>query len=186
MASNRGRNLRHIADVEPGGAVLGVVVTNEAEAPVLGSAADRGIATEVVERDADEPREQHERRILQRLAGYDADLLCLDGYMRILTGAFLEAAPTTLNVHPSLLPSFPGMDAHAQVLDAGVAVSGCTVHVVDETVDGGPIVTQEPVPVYDGDDAADLKERVLYDAEFTAYPRAVRWFAEDRDRKSVV
>jgi len=180
MASNRGRNLRHIADVEPGGAVLGVVVTNEAEAPVLGSAADRGIATEVVERDADEPREQHERRILQRLAGYDADLLCLDGYMRILTGAFLEAAPTTLNVHPSLLPSFPGMDAHAQVLDAGVAVTGCTVHVVDETVDGGPIVTQEPVPVYDGDGVDDLKRRVLYEAEFTAYPRAVRWFVEDR------
>jgi phosphoribosylaminoimidazolecarboxamide formyltransferase/IMP cyclohydrolase len=180
MASNRGRNLRHIADVEPGGAVLDVVLTNQAEAPVLEGAAERGIATEVVERDADEPREQHERRILQRLAGYDADLLCLDGYMRILTGTFLEAAPTTLNVHPSLLPSFPGMDAHAQVLDAGVAVTGCTVHVVDETVDGGPIVTQEPVPVYDGDDAADLKARVRQDAEFRAYPRAIRWFAEDR------
>ena len=180
MASNRGRNLRHIADVEPGGAVLDVVLTNQAEAPVLEAAAERGIATEVVERDADEPRERHERRIIQRLEGYDVDLICLDGYMRILTGAFLETAPTTLNVHPSLLPAFPGMDAHEQVLDAGVAVTGCTVHVVDETVDGGPIVTQDPVPVYDGDDAADLKERVRQGAEFRAYPRAIRWFAEDR------
>jgi phosphoribosylaminoimidazolecarboxamide formyltransferase/IMP cyclohydrolase len=180
MASNRGRNLLHVADQEPGGAVLDVVLTNEADAPVLEGAAERGIATEVVERDADEPRERHERRILQRLASYDVDLVCLDGYMRILTETFLEAAPTTLNVHPSLLPSFPGMDAHEQVIEAGVAVTGCTVHVVDETVDGGPIVTQEPVPVYDGDTPDDLKQRVLDEAEFTAYPRAVKWFAEDR------
>ena len=180
MASNRGRNLLHVADLEPGGAVLDVVLTNESDAPVLEGAAERGIATEVVERDADEPRERHERDVLQRLAGYDVDLVCLDGYMRILTETFLEAAPTTLNVHPSLLPSFPGMDAHEQVLAAGVAVTGCTVHVVDETVDGGPIVTQEPVPVYDGDDIDDLKQRVLYQAEFTAYPRAVTWFAEGR------
>ena len=180
MASNRGRNLLHVADLEPGGAVLDVVLTNEADAPVLEGAAERGIATEVVERDADESREGHERRILQRLAGYDVDLVCLDGYMRILTERFLEAAPTTLNVHPSLLPSFPGIDAHEQVLSAGVAVTGCTVHVVDETVDGGPIVTQEPVPVYDGDTPDDLKRRVRQDAEFRAYPRAIRWFAADR------
>ncbi len=180
MASNRGRNLLHMADVEPGGAALDVVLTNAADAPVLEGAAKRGIATEVVEKDADEPRERHERRILQRLEGYDVDLICLDGYMRILTETFLDDAPTTLNVHPSLLPSFPGMDAHEQVLEAGVAVTGCTVHVVDETVDGGPIVTQEPVPVYDGDDVTDLKQRVLYDAEFRGYPRAVRWFAGDR------
>jgi phosphoribosylaminoimidazolecarboxamide formyltransferase/IMP cyclohydrolase len=182
MASNRGRNLLHVADVEPGGAVLDVVLTNAADAPVLEGASERGIAIEVVERDADEPRDSHERRILRRLEDYDVDLLCLDGYMRILTATFLEAAPTTLNVHPSLLPAFPGKDAHEQVLDAGVTVTGCTVHVVDETVDGGPIVTQEPVPVYEGDDEADLKRRVLDDAEFRAYPRAVRWFAEDRVR----
>jgi phosphoribosylaminoimidazolecarboxamide formyltransferase/IMP cyclohydrolase len=180
LASNRGRNLLHLADVEPGGTVLDVVLSNEPDASVLEGAADRGIATEVVENEAAEPRERHERRILERLEGDDVDLLCLDGYMRILTEAFLDDAPTTLNVHPSLLPSFPGTEAHEQVLSAGVSVTGCTVHVVDETVDGGPIVTQEPVPVYDDDDDADLKERVLYDAEFRAYPRAVRWFAEDR------
>ena len=180
MASNRGRNLLHLADTEPGGAGVAVVLTNEEGAPVLGGAAERGIPTEVVARDDAESRVDHERRVLRRLEGYDVDLVCLDGYMRILTETFLEAAPTTLNVHPSLLPSFPGLDAHERTLEAGVAVSGCTVHVVDETIDGGPIVTQEPVPVYDGDDVADLKERMLYDAEFTAYPRAVRWFAEDR------
>ena len=180
LASNRGRNLLHIADTEPGGAEFSVVLTNEEGAPVIEGAAERGIPTEVVPKSDDETREEHERRVIQRLEGYDVDIVCLDGYMRILTDEFLDAAPTTLNVHPSLLPSFPGMDAHEQVLDSGVSVTGCTVHVVDETVDGGPIVTQEPVPVYDGDDASDLKTRVLHEAEFTAYPRAVKWFAEDR------
>ncbi|WP_418284564.1 phosphoribosylglycinamide formyltransferase [Halorubrum sp. DTA46] len=180
LASNRGRNLRHIADVAPGGAELSVVLTNRESAPVLEAATERRIPTEVVERETGESRAAHERRILDRLAGYDFDLVCLDGYMRVLTTEFLDAAPTTLNVHPSLLPSFPGMDAHEQVLESGVRTTGCTVHVVTEAVDDGPIVTQEPVPVYADDDADALKSRVLYDAEFTAYPRAVRWFAEDR------
>ncbi|EMA62459.1 phosphoribosylglycinamide formyltransferase [Halorubrum lipolyticum] len=180
LASNRGRNLRHIADAAPGDAELSVVLTNREQAPVLEAATERRIPTEVVEREAGESRESHERRIADRLAGYDFDLVCLDGYMRVLTDEFLDAAPTTLNVHPSLLPAFPGTDAHEQVLDAGVRTTGCTVHVVTEEVDAGPIVTQEPVPVYEGDDADALKDRVLRDAEFTAYPRAVRWFAEDR------
>ena len=180
LASNRGRNLRHIADVAPGGAELSVVLTNRESAPVLEAAAERRIPTEVVVREDDESREAHERRIVARLSGYDFDLVCLDGYMRVLTDEFLDAAPTTLNVHPSLLPSFPGADAHEQVLDSGVKTTGCTVHVATEEVDAGPIVTQEAVPVYGDDDAASLKERVLHEAEFTAYPRAVRWFAEGR------
>jgi phosphoribosylaminoimidazolecarboxamide formyltransferase/IMP cyclohydrolase len=180
MASNRGRNLMHIADLAPGGAELGVVLTNVDGAPVLDAASERGIPTEVVVREDDESRESHERRILDRLAAYDVDLVALDGYMRILTDEFLDGAPTTLNVHPSLLPAFPGMDAHEQVLDAGVRMTGCTVHVVTDEVDAGPIVTQEAVPVYEDDTESTLKERVLYQAEFAAYPRAVRWFAEDR------
>ena len=180
MASNRGRNLMNIADRAPGGAEFAVVLTNDADAPVLDAAAERGIPTEVVERDEDEAREVHEERVLDALGAYDFDLVTLDGYMRVLSETFLDGAPTTLNVHPSLLPNFPGMDAHEQVLDAGVKVTGCTVHVVDETVDGGPIVTQEPIPVVEGDDVADLKERVIYQGEFTAYPRVVKWFAEDR------
>ncbi|MDZ5811130.1 bifunctional phosphoribosylaminoimidazolecarboxamide formyltransferase/IMP cyclohydrolase [Halorubrum sp. AD140] len=180
LASNRGRNLRHIADVAPGGAELSVVLTNREQAPVLEAATERRVPTEVVEREEGESRASHERRILDRLADYDFDLVCLDGYMRVLTDEFLDAAPTTLNVHPSLLPAFLGMNAHEAVLDAGVRTTGCTVHVVTEEVDGGPIVTQEPVPVYADDDAGSLKDRVLYDAEFAAYPRAVRWFAEGR------
>jgi len=180
LASNRGRNLMNVADRAPGGAELSVVLTNDADAPVLDAAEERGIPTEVVERDDDEERAAHELRVLDALEDYDFELVCLDGYMRILTDTFLGDVPTTINVHPSLLPAFPGMDAHEQVLEAGVKTTGCTVHVVDESVDDGPIVTQEPVPVYDGDDVADLKERVLYEGEFTAYPRAVEWFAEDR------
>ncbi|QAU12551.1 phosphoribosylglycinamide formyltransferase [Halorubrum sp. BOL3-1] len=180
LASNRGRNLRHIADVAPGGAELSVVLTNREEAPVLGAATERRVPTEVVEREEGESRESHERRILDRLADYDFDLVCLDGYMRVLTDEFLDSAPTTLNVHPALLPSFPGTNAHEQVLEAGVRTTGCTVHVVTEEVDAGPVVTQEPLPVYEDDDAGSLEARVLREAEFTAYPRAVRWFAEDR------
>ncbi|WP_017342716.1 bifunctional phosphoribosylaminoimidazolecarboxamide formyltransferase/IMP cyclohydrolase [Halorubrum sp. T3] len=180
LASNRGRNLRHIADAAPGGAELSVVLTNREQAPVLGAATERRIPTEVVERDEGESRESHERRIVERLSDYDVDLVCLDGYMRVLTDEFLDAVPTTLNVHPSLLPAFPGTDAHEQVLEAGVRSTGCTVHVVTEEVDAGPVVTQEPIPVYEDDDADSLKARVLREAEFTAYPRAVRWFAEDR------
>jgi len=180
LASNRGRNLLHIDDRRPGGAELAVVVANHEGAPVLDAASERGIPTEVVERDDDESREAHEERVLDALSSYDFDLVCLDGYMRVLTETFLDAAPTTLNVHPSLLPSFPGMDAHEQVLDAGVSVTGCTVHVVTDEVDAGPVVTQESVPVYADDDTDSLKTRVLNDAEFTAYPRAVRWFAEGR------
>ncbi|MDB2240987.1 bifunctional phosphoribosylaminoimidazolecarboxamide formyltransferase/IMP cyclohydrolase [Halorubrum ezzemoulense] len=180
LASNRGRNLRHIADAAPGGAELSVVLTNREQAPVLEAATERRIPTEVVEREEGESRESHERRVVERLSDYDVDLVCLDGYMRVLTDEFLDAVPTTLNVHPSLLPSFPGTDAHEQVLDAGVRTTGCTVHVVTEEVDAGPIVTQEPIPVYEDDDADSLKARVLREAEFAAYPRAVRWFAEDR------
>ena len=180
LASNRGRNLINVADRAPGGAELSVVLTNDADASVLDAAEERGIPTEVVERDDDEERQAHELRVLDALDDYDFDLVCLDGYMRILTEIFLGDVPTTINVHPSLLPAFPGMDAHEQALESGVKTTGCTVHVVDESVDDGPIVTQEPVSVYEGDDVTDLKERVLYEGEFTAYPRAVEWFAEDR------
>ena len=180
MASNRGRNLLNIADRAPGGAELAVVLANHEDAPVLDGAEERGVPTETVVREDGESRESHERRVLDALEGYDVDLVCLDGYMRVLTDEFLDDAPTALNVHPSLLPSFKGENAHEQVLDAGVSVTGCTVHVVTEDLDGGPVVTQETVPVYEDDDEASLKDRVLYEAEFRAYPRAVRWFAQDR------
>ena len=191
LASNRGRNLMHVQDRQPGGAELAVVGSNHADAPVLDKATDRGIPTVAVEREDGEPRREHERRLLDALKGYDVDLVCLDGYMRVLSDTFLDAMPTTVNVHPSLLPSFPGMDAWGDALEAGAKTTGCTVHVVTdatdadgsvvhEDVDAGPIVTQEPVPVYEGDDEDSLKERVLYEGEFRAYPRAVKWFAQGR------
>ncbi|MFC4436732.1 MULTISPECIES: bifunctional phosphoribosylaminoimidazolecarboxamide formyltransferase/IMP cyclohydrolase [Natrialbaceae] len=189
MAGNRGRNLLNIADREPAGAELAVVLTNSADAPVLEAAAERGIPTEIVPIEDGMSRREHEQAVNEALAGYEFDLVCLDGYMRVLSNAFLDEQPTTLNVHPSLLPSFPGTDAWGDALEAGVSVTGCTVHlvtdatdedgeVVENEVDGGPIVTQEPIPIYEGDDEETLKERVLYEGEFRAYPRAVKWFAE--------
>ena len=179
LAGNRGRNLMHIADLAPGGAEVAVVLTDNESAPVLSSAADRGIPTEVVER-GDDTRADHEARVRDHLGDYEFDLVCMDGYMRVLSAEMLDALPTALNVHPSLLPAFGGEDAHEQALAAGVRTTGCTVHVATEALDAGPIVTQEAVPVYEGDDADDLKRRVLHEAEFKAYPRAVKWFAEDR------
>jgi phosphoribosylaminoimidazolecarboxamide formyltransferase/IMP cyclohydrolase len=179
IAGNRGRNLLRLDERAPGGAELAVVVSDDADAPALDAAAARGVETAAVER-GDDDAATHERRLLDALADHDVDLVCLDGYMRVLGDAYLDAAPTTLNVHPSLLPSFPGANAHEQVLAAGVRVTGCTVHVVTEEVDGGPVVTQEAVPVFEGDDPATLKRRVLEEAEFLAYPRAVKWFAEGR------
>jgi phosphoribosylaminoimidazolecarboxamide formyltransferase/IMP cyclohydrolase len=180
LAGNRGRNLTHIADLEPGGAELAVVLTDDESAPVLESARERGTPTEVVPHEDGESRADHERRLLDALAGYEFDLVCLDGYMRVLTSTFLDSAGLVLNVHPSLLPSFPGLSVHEQVLQAGARVSGCTIHIVTEEVDAGPIVTQEPVPVFEDDTTTTLGDRVRTEGEFRAYPRAVRWIAEDR------
>ncbi len=180
IAGNRGRNLLHIADIAPGGAELSVVVANGEDAPALDGADERGIPNVAVERGDDESRESHEQRILDALAAHEFDVLCLDGFMRILTPEFLDSVDTVLNVHPSLLPAFPGADAHGQVLESNVRTTGATVHVVTEGVDEGPIVAQESVPVFEDDDEQSLKERVLYEAEFEAYPRAIRWFAEGK------
>ena len=190
MASNRGRNLMNIAD-RLDAVEFAVVLTNSDDAPVVEKAEKRGIPTETVVQGEEESRNAHEQRVLDALEGYEFDLACLDGYMRILSDTFLDAAPTTLNVHPALLPSFPGMDAWGDALDAGVSVSGCTVHVVTDAtddegtvieseIDAGPVVTQEPIPVYEDDTTEDLQERILYQGEFAAYPRAVQWFAENR------
>ena len=174
----------NVADRAPGGAEFAVVLTNDADAPVVETAAERGIPTEVVERADGASRRDHERRVLAALEPYDFDLVCLDGYMRLLSDTFLAEAPTTLNVHPSLLPSFPGMDAWGDAIDYGAKVVGCTVHVVtnaiaedgsiiEEAVDAGPVVTQEPVPVYEGDDRETLQDRPRVRAELPLVEDAV-------------
>ena len=191
FAGNRGRNLLHIHDERPGGASISVIVTMSPDAPVLAEADKRGIPTEVVPLEPDDDRFSHEKRLVQTLEPYSIDLVCLDGYMRILSTTFLDQMPPTLNVHPSLLPAFPGMDAWGDALDAGVTISGCTVHLVTDAVDEsgdvitnevdtGPVITQEPVPVYPDDTTESLKNRILYQGEFVAYPRAIDWIASGR------
>jgi phosphoribosylaminoimidazolecarboxamide formyltransferase len=179
LTSGRGRPLLHLADVAPGGAELAVVLTDDPDAAVVERAEERGLDVAVVPVEGD--RADHERQLADALDRYGVDLVCLDGYDRVLSGTYVDAAPTTLNLHPSLLPAFRGRDAPSDAHEAGVDVTGCTVHVVegDDPTPTGPVVTQEPVNVYDADDPADVRRRIE-DAALKAYPRAVRAFAEER------
>jgi phosphoribosylaminoimidazolecarboxamide formyltransferase len=191
MASDRGRSLLHVADQRPGGAEVAVVVTDDPDAAVLDGAERRGIPTEVVAPEEAESRRDHEHRVVEALSEHDVELVCLDGYDRVVSETLLEPLPTVLNLHPSLLPAFRERDAPAAAQMAGVRTTGATVHVVvdgltedgsvrEGAVDGGPVVTPEPVPVYGDDDPAAVAERVVTQGGFRALPRAVRWFAEDR------
>jgi phosphoribosylglycinamide formyltransferase-1 len=154
-------------------AEIAVVVSDQPEAGGLVKARDRGIETVVIERSG-RRREEHDREIVTALRERRVDLVCLAGYMRVLSGEFLTAFPRRiLNIHPSLLPSFPGLEAQKQALDSRARVSGCTVHFVDETLDGGPIIAQRVVPVLDDDTVESLSVRILAE-EHQLYPEAVR------------
>ena len=138
----------------------------------MSGAAERGIETRVIERQG-RAREDHDREIVAALRGVAVDLVCLAGYMRVLSREFLAAYPgRILNIHPSLLPAFPGLDAQRQALAAGVKWAGCTVHFVDETLDGGPIIAQRKVAVRDDDTIESLSARILVQ-EHELYPEAV-------------
>lgn len=153
-------------------AEIAIVVSDKASAPGLELATERGIATRAIERRG-RTREEHELEIISLLRGAKVDLVCLAGYMRLLSPCFVEAfRGRVLNIHPSLLPSFPGLDAQRQALAHGVKVSGCTVHFVDETLDGGPIIMQRAVPVIDSDTVETLSARIL-EQEHKLYPEAV-------------
>ena len=153
-------------------AEIALVVSDKASAGGLELAAQRGIQTRVIERRG-RTREEHELEIIAALREHHVDLVCLAGYMRLLSPCFVEAfRGRVLNIHPSLLPSFPGLDAQRQALAHGVKVSGCTVHFVDETLDGGPIIMQRAVPVIDGDTVESLSARIL-EQEHRLYPEAV-------------
>jgi phosphoribosylglycinamide formyltransferase 1 len=153
-------------------AEIAVVISDKATAPGLVLANERGIVARAVERRG-ATREEHEQVIISMLRDREVDLVCLAGYMRLLSPSFVEEfRGRILNIHPSLLPLFPGLDAQRQALEHGAKVSGCTVHFVDETLDGGPIIMQRTVPVIEGDTVKSLSERIL-EQEHLLYPEAV-------------
>jgi phosphoribosylglycinamide formyltransferase-1 len=153
-------------------AEVAVVISDQANAAGLLKAGERGIETLVIERRG-RPRAEHDREMVTELKARNVDLVCLAGYMRLLSREFLAAFPRRiLNIHPSLLPLFPGLDAQQQAIDHGARVSGCTVHYVDETLDGGPIIAQREVTVQDDDTAESLAKRILIE-EHKLYPEAV-------------
>lgn len=176
LISGRGSNMLSLARAVAEGRVpnteIAVVLSDHADAVGLQRARELNLRTEVVERNGDK-REDHERRVVEILNRYQVNLVCLAGYMRVLSAAFLEAfRDRILNIHPSLLPAFPGLNAQLQAIEHGVKWTGCTVHFVDETLDGGPIIAQRAVRVYDNDSEETLSARILAE-EHELYPEAV-------------
>jgi phosphoribosylglycinamide formyltransferase-1 len=173
LLSGRGSNLEALADACARGelpARIVLVLSDRADAPGLGKASARGLTAVVEERRAGEPRAAHEERLAARIQESGADVVCLAGFMRVLTAGFLERFPRRIvNIHPSLLPSFPGLDAQRQALAHGVRVAGATVHLVDAGTDTGPIAGQEAVAVLEDDDEKSLAARIL-EAEHRLYP----------------
>jgi phosphoribosylglycinamide formyltransferase-1 len=176
LISGRGSNMLALAraarDGRIPGAEVAIVVSDQPEAAGLSRARERGIEALAVPRRG-RAREEHEREIAAALKERGVGLVCLAGFMRLLSPAFVgEFRGRILNVHPSLLPAFPGLDAQRQAVEHGVKVSGCTVHFVDETLDGGPVVAQRAVPVFDADTPDTLAARILVE-EHEAYAAAV-------------
>ena len=162
------------------GVPVSAVISNRADAEGLAIAEARGIATRVVDHRGRAAREDFDAALAAEIERFAPRLVALAGFMRVLTPGFLgRYRERVLNIHPSLLPAFPGLHTHERALAAGVKVHGCTVHFVTAELDHGPIVAQAAVPVRSGDDAAALAARVLKQ-EHVIYPRAVRWFLEGR------
>lgn len=183
LISGRGSNMEAIVRAcahEAWSARIAAVIANRPDAAGLAFAASHGIATAVVDHRQYPDRASFDAALAQAIDGYAPDLVVLAGFMRVLTEGFVQHySGRMLNIHPSLLPSFPGLKTHQGALDAGCRVHGATVHFVTPTLDHGPIVAQSAVPVRTGDDAAALAARVLK-TEHTMYPRAIRWFVEGR------
>ena len=175
LLSGRGSNFEAIADRIVKGfleAEIAVVISNRPEARGLAVARERGIHAVVLPSKGLD-REAYDRSLLEELRKYDVDLVCLAGYMRLLSAGFVrEFAQRILNIHPSLLPAFPGLEAQEQAFAYGVKVSGCTVHFVDEELDHGAIIVQKTVPVLDSDDEGALSARIL-EQEHVAYTEAI-------------
>ncbi|HZE24890.1 MAG TPA: phosphoribosylglycinamide formyltransferase [Blattabacteriaceae bacterium] len=175
LLSGRGSNFEAIADSIKAGRLqseIAIVISNRADAPGLESAKRRGLNAQLIPSKG-RVREEHDADVIMALKHAQVDLICLAGYMRLLSPEFIRAFPNRIiNIHPSLLPAFPGMDAQRQALEYSVKVTGCTVHFVDEHLDHGAIILQKTVPVLDGDDVHTLSARIL-EQEHTAYSEAI-------------
>jgi phosphoribosylglycinamide formyltransferase 1 len=176
LLSGRGSNFAAIADNAASGAIpatIAVVISNRADARGVALARDRGILAVVIPSQGVD-REIYDRLLIEEIHKHNVDLICLAGYLRILSATFVrEFAHRILNIHPSLLPSFPGLDAQHQALAYGVKITGCTVHFVDEYLDAGPVIAQAAVPVYDDDTEETLSARILKE-EHRIYSEAIR------------
>lgn len=183
LISGRGSNLKALIDAIDDGrldATIAVVLSNKADAPGLDHAHRAGIATVVLSHQAFASREEYDRAVVQELKGRRVGLVCLAGFMRLLSPLFVDAFPDRiLNIHPSLLPNYPGLHPQQQALDDHATVSGATVHVVNKDLDAGPVVLQREVPVIPGDTADTLAARILA-VEHRLYPDAVRLVLERR------
>jgi phosphoribosylglycinamide formyltransferase 1 len=176
LLSGRGSNFVAIADSIDAGRIpdarISVVIANKADAPGIATARERGLKALVIPSQG-RPREEHDHAVVAALKQHAADLVCLAGYMRLLSPWFVQQFPhRILNIHPSLLPAFPGLEAQEQAFAYGVKISGCTVHFVDEELDHGAIIVQKTVPVLDGDDEHTLAARIL-EQEHLAYTQAI-------------
>jgi phosphoribosylglycinamide formyltransferase 1 len=188
LLSGRGSNFEAIAkNIESGRlkAEIGVVISNRAEARGIEIARERGLPAVVLPSQG-VAREEYDRRVVAELQNHGLELVCLAGFMRLLTAEFCRAFPLrALNIHPSLLPAFPGLDAQKQALEHGAKISGCTVHFVNEQLDAGPIILQAAVPVLDDDTEQTLAARILVE-EHRIYSEAIgiilsgRWRIEGR------
>lgn len=177
LLSGRGSNFEAIADAVEAGRIpdaeIVAVISDVEEAPGLARARERGLPAHAVMRRTSASRREHEAKILQILEDAKADLVCLAGYMRILSPEFVARYPgRILNIHPALLPKYPGLGAQRRALEAGEKVSGCTVHFVDEGTDTGPIVLQERIAIDVGDTEESLSAKIL-EKEHRAYPEAI-------------
>ncbi|MGL4407751.1 MAG: phosphoribosylglycinamide formyltransferase [Zoogloea sp.] len=180
LISGRGSNMEAIVRAAIPGSRIAAVISNRPDAAGLGFAASHGIATAVVDHKAFPDRASFDTELARVIDSHAPDLVVLAGFMRVLTADFVRHYEgRLLNIHPSLLPSFPGLHTHQRALEAGVRVHGTTVHFVTAELDCGPIVVQAVVPVQEGDDESALAARVLVQ-EHRIYPQAVRWFVEDR------
>ena len=180
LISGRGSNMVALVDAVASGDIpdseVAVVISDQPNAAGLTRASERGVETVVIEKDG-RKRAEHDAEIVTALKDRGVELVCLAGYMRLLSPDFVRAFPNRIiNIHPSLLPSFPGLDVQQQAIDHGVKVSGCTVHFVDEDLDAGPIILQRVVEVKDDDTAETLAARIL-GQEHSAYIEAVRRLA---------